>query len=94
MSTNLLKYFLTVENPKTKALILLVLISPSKPVSLSKKSTQKPSAILFVIQAVLIVALGINSAVSGTPRLSVIVQMTAQGVNLIINAHRAQNSSK
>lgn len=89
MTINLFKYLLVLEEPELQALLLLALILPSDSVNL-----KKTSAVSFLVQAGLIDIGGIISLVSGTPLLLVILMMLAQGVYLIIDAHRAQKSAK
>ncbi|MBD1838926.1 hypothetical protein H6F78_23465 [Coleofasciculus sp. FACHB-64] len=89
MTTNLFKYLLIVENPELQALLLLVLILSSDSVNL-----KKASAVSFVIQAGLIDIGGIISVMSGTSLPLVILMMLAQGVYLIIDAHRAEKSGQ
>lgn len=89
MTTNLFKYLLIVENPELQALLLLALILSSDSVNL-----KKASAVSFLIQAGLIDIGGIISVMSGTSLPLVILMMLAQGVYLIIDAHRAEKSGQ
>ena len=89
MTINLFKYLLIVENSKFQTLILLSLILSLQPVNFKKVNDA-----LFVVQGGIIVVTGLISVLSGTPLPLVILQMTAQGGCLIIDAYRAEKSGQ
>lgn len=60
----------------------------------SRQELSRPVAVSFVAQAVLLDVMAIISVLSGTPLLLVILSMIAQGIYLLIDAHRAEISLK